>query len=1546
MNIQTWKFTNETDIAIVGMAGRFPQANDLEQFWANLRDGRESISFFSESELREAGANASELASENYVPARAILNDVTSFDAGFFGLTPKEAELMDPQQRLLLECAWKALEDAGYDTDRYEGATGVYTGAGLSTYALNFLTNPQMLQDGSGFQALLSNDKDYVATLVAYKLNLQGPGITVQTACSTSLVAVHLACQSLLTGECDMALAGGSSIGTPQKRGYLFENDGVHSPDGHCRAFDVDAQGMVEGNGVGVVVLKRIEDALVDGDHVYAVIKGTAVNNDGGSKVGYTAPSVAGQARVITEALAVANVSPETVTYVETHGTATPLGDPVEITALTKAFANSSTGQGSCAIGSVKTNIGHLGAAAGIAGLMKTVLALIHRQIPPSLHFQQPNPAIDFANSPFYVNTQLRDWQPAADAPRRAGVSAFGIGGTNAHVILEEAPPLAAETAVSRSHHILLLSAKTETALEAATDNLSTYLAQHSSQNNLADIAYTLQVGRRAWTQRRFVVCRDRQEGATLLQERQPNRVFTQKEMAPNKPVAFLFSGTGEHYVHMARGLYDTEPVFRESFDRCATILRPYLETDIHTILYPGQVYNGARTAADMPEIDLRQMLQRDTQTPDPDSEQLNQTQYLHPIVFVVEYCLAQQWMAWGIQPQAVIGHSLGEFMAACIAGIFSLEDALKLIAQRARLIQSLPVGGMLAVPLSQAEIVAMLPPTLSLAAVNQVDLCVVSGPAAEIDTLERQLTGKGIISRRLHTIHALHSTMMTAVIAPLMQLMASVTLNPPQIPYVSNVTGTWITPEQATDPHYWAGHCCQTVNFADGIANLFPDEYILLELGPGQSLGTMAVQQAAHLHMHMPVALPSLRHAYTTVSDTAFLLTTLGKLWLHGVVVDWDAYYALETRHRLALPTYPFDRQPYWIGGSTAVLPQNTPTATQQKATRAADWFYMPVWQQTPLPPAVTTQLAGQEHWVLFRDNCGVSDAFAEALPEDSLVFTVKPGNGFTADSDSRAYTVNPQESADFAQLMAALAAIPDVETLYVIYFWGVTETAVSTNPDTMLADSGFTTLMTLLQTLNKYNLAQQIRLQIITNHMTAISVQETICPAKSLLAGICTVIAQEYMDIATQIIDVFCPETAVQQQILVDQLRREIGSPIAGTLVAYRGRQRWQRRFDPVNLEIGGMPHIEPHGVYFIPDGLTPPHNLFARYLTQMAPIRLVLTDTAELPPQAAWDTWLSTHDTADSTSQKLRVMQELTASGAEILVLPAGTGDGAAMEGAMQQAEAAFGQISGIIFTPVPLDELAVHTIADIQPAFAQQYFQTYVQRLLVVERLVNGRSPAFCLLNSSLTSILGGPGFALNAALSAFTDAFVQQHQDAQTEWICVNWDRWQFQENDPSTTPNLALAKEEGLDVFNHVLHSDGFTQLVVSTTDLAARIRQWVALQTRTSSAQTDIPTLFTNRPRPNLQTPYTAPETEAEETIVAIWERLLGTEPVGIHDNFFELGGHSLLGAQLITQLRHTFQVDISLRLLFESPTVADQALMIEDIILAELEDLGEEIV
>jgi acyl transferase domain-containing protein len=953
MNNTTWP-SSASDIAVIGMAGRFPGASGLDGFWRNIREGVECISFFSPDELRTSGIPAFLSENPGYVPARAVIDDLELFEPGFFGFSPRDAAYMDPQHRLFLECAWEVMEDAGYDPHRYDGAVGVYAGASTNSYLVAVLSHADFVAAVNDFQTIVGNDKDFLATRVSYHLNLRGPSVNVQTACSTSLVAIHLACQSLLTGECDMALAGGVSVRVPQRSGYLYQRGGILSVDGHCRAFDAAASGTVGGNGAGIVLLKRLSRAQEDGDQIRAVIKGSATNNDGANKVGFTAPSVTGQAAVIAEALGIAGIDPQDISYVETHGTGTALGDPIELAALTEVFGHRSGGE-RCPIGSLKTNIGHLDAAAGVAAFIKTVLALQHRQLPPSLNYSAPNPKIPFEDGPFYVNDALAEW-PADRRPRRAGVSSFGIGGTNAHVVLEEGPE--PHSTPGAPHHLLVLSARTASALDTLTQNLIRHMHTHPDLD-LADVAFTLQLGRKAFNHRRAVVCGNRQ---AALQALAHGGGFTGDAGESERPIAFMFPGQGSQAVNMARELYELQLGFRADVDDCAGILQPWLGLDVRTLLYPD-------APATVEKV-----------------EPLAETRFAQPALFVVEYALARLWTTWGVRPSMMIGHSLGEYVAACMAGVFSLTDALALVAARGRLMQQLPPGGMLAINLAEEELTPILDGSLAIAAVNGPAMCVASGPLDAISALERALHDRHVECRSLPVNRAFHSQLTDPILDAFRAELERITFAAPQIPYVSNVSGDWIRPEQAMSPAYWTDHLRQTVRFHAGIETLVREsDPILVEVGPGRTLSTLATLPAKN--RRAPAVISSLGQMREGRSACDAMLNAAGQLWTRGVPLDWRPLHAAGRRSRVSLPTYPFERRRCWID-TRLLVPSEQASASDDPALVAA--HPRPAVTGSYVAPENDLEQRLADIWqeLLGIDRVGVRDNFFE-LGGHSLLLT-----------------------------------------------------------------------------------------------------------------------------------------------------------------------------------------------------------------------------------------------------------------------------------------------------------------------------------------------------------------------------------------------------------------------------------------------------------------------------------------------------------------------------------------------------------------------------
>ncbi|MEM8675747.1 MAG: SDR family oxidoreductase [Cyanobacteria bacterium P01_G01_bin.67] len=1486
------------EVAVIGVSGRFPGSKNLDDFWENLVNGVELTSVFTDS------------ASDKTIKAGAVLDDVELFDAEFFGYNPREAETMDPQHRMFLECAWEALENAGYNSEAETRPIGVYAGVGMGTYLLYNLSPNQELMESRGFlPTLIGVDKDYLPTRVSYKLNLTGPSVSVGTACSSSLVAVHLACQSLLSGECDMSLAAGVAVKVPQSEVTLSPNE-IAAADGHCRAFDAKASGTIGGNGIGVVVLKRLEDAIADRDRIYAVIKGSAINNDGATKVGYTAPSESGQTRAIRAAQIMAEVEPETITYLEAHGTGTPLGDPIEVAAMTEAFRASNSKKGYCAIGSVKTNVGHLDAAAGITGLIKTVLSLDRQLLPPSINFESPNSEIDFANSPFYVNTELSEWKTNGTL-RRAGVSSFGFGGTNAHVVLEEAP-VAEESSPSRTRQLLLLSAKTSSALETATTNLVDHL-KVNPQLNLADVAYTLQIGRQSFNHRRLVLATDIEDALQAL-ESEPQRVLTSSTESSDHPIVFMFTGQGAQYVNMARELYQSEATFAQQVDLCCDLLQPQLKLDLRQLLYP--------TAAEA-----------ETAT-----KQLQQTAITQPALFVIEYALAKLWMSWGVHPVAMIGHSIGEYVAATLAGVFSLEDALALVTARGQLMQQLPSGSMLSVALSEQEVQPYLGSELSVAVINGLESCVISGATEAIEALQNQLVTLDVDCRLLHTSHAFHSPMMEPILAPFKERVAQVSLKSPQIPYLSNITGTWITNQEVTSAEYWLNHIRQTVRFEQGLQELLKKPtQVLLEVGPGRTLSKLA--QRHQQKQPEQIVLTSIRHPREQQSDVEFLLKTLGQLWLAGVQIDWSGFYADEQRHRLPLPTYPFERQRYWIEAPQSGENNHITPVSLGKKPDIADWFYIPCWKQSVPPvPIKQEQLTARSSCTLvFMDECGLCTQLVKQLQtQKQEVVTVQVGTEFAQLSESL-YSLNPGQSDDYDTLFEELLAQQKLPE-QIVHVWSVTPV---NDAESGLAgvekaqETGFYSLLFLAQAIGKQNLSKELKITVVSNNMQSVTGEEVLSPEKATILGLVKVIPQEYPNLTCRSIDIVLTHSeSWKREKLIEQLLTELRVPSSQQVIAYRGNNLWLQTFEPVRLDesLEETPRLREEGIYLITGGLGGIGLVLAKHLAKTVRAKLILTGRSAFPAREEWQNWLLTQDETNSISRKIGKVQELEALGAEVLVISADIANIAQMTDVIAHIEEKFGQLNGVIHAAGIVGEKSLGSIEQTNKRDCEQQFQTKIYGLLILEKVLQGKELDFCLLSSSLSSVLGGLEYAAYAAANLFMDAFAYQHnQTKPIPWLSVNWDVWQVEKQEQKTRFNLAslaefaIRPEEGVKAFQRILsRAQFYNQTVVSTGDLQLKLKQWINPESTGERAAEQKLSLHS---RPDLQSAYVAPRNEIEQKIVDIWQQVLGIELVGIHDNFFELGGDSLNAITFTNQFQKRLGQIVHVSAVFEAPTIAELA-------------------
>ncbi|HKS06190.1 MAG TPA: SDR family NAD(P)-dependent oxidoreductase [Gemmatimonadaceae bacterium] len=1521
---------NDFDVAIVGMAGRFPGARNVGEFWRNLAAGVESITQFTDEDILESGVPESHLRNPAYVKASPVLEDPAMFDATFFGYSPVEASAMDPQQRLLLELAYEALEDAGHDPERSAARVGVFTGSALNTYYTVAGLNARITEDY--IPTLIGNDKDFLSTRISYKLNLRGPSLAVQTACSTSMVAVHLARQSLLSGETDLAIAGAISVRVPHRAGYICDGGGVVSPDGRVRPFDASANGTVFGSGGGVIVLKRLTDAIADGDTIRAVIKGSAVNNDGSEKAGYTAPSVNSQADAVIEALANANVDAESVSYIEAHGSGTPVGDPIEVAALTKAFRAFTQRSAFCAIGSVKSNVGHLDAAAGMAGIIKTVLALQHKQLPPSLHYTTPNPEIDFANTPFFVSASLRDW--AATGPRRAGVMATGMGGTNAHVVLEEAPASSAATETP-GPHLLVLSAKTDTALDDATQRLREFVATNAHVG-ASDIACTLRNGRRAFAQRRFVVCSDRADAVKAL-DLGAKRPVTGRATDARRSVVLLLPGVSDHYVGMAHELYTRSTVFRAEIDRCAHILQPLLNADIREILYPAGEPWKNRTKGK--GIDLRKMLGRSADTPsDAHTAKLNQTQFVQAALFTIEYATTRLWQSLGVLPDAIAGHSMGEYVAACIGGVMSLEDALRLLATRAKLVSALPKGGMLAVTLSEQEVLETLPADLSISLINGPSLCVVAGPPESIAAFEKVLTKRGVICRHVPNTHAFHSRMLAPIADAFEREVRTVTLNAPTIPYISNVTGTWITASEATDPAYWAKHATHTARFSDALRAVWQlDDPLLIEAGPGRTLGVLATQHPDKPHDADATAVASIRHDFDGKSDMEMLYDAIGRVWLTGVSVNWDSLTNAAPTRRVPLPTYPFERRRHWLQ-PVRNAPVNASASTLQKNANTSEWLYVPSWKRT-LARSISLYRAADpvdaaRPWLVFADESGFSNALAERIARSGRdVIVVRAGTRFD-DTNRGAIRIDPANAEHYTQLVRALQAwqlLPD----RVVHAWCADDSAGRDHADAFerAQTAGFFSVLHLARACAALNVRHDMRWFVVSNGAHDVTGTETLHTERATILGPCMVIRQEYPNIRVRSIDVANVTDDAERGTLTDAITGELVSNDPELFVAYRGGQRWVQSYERVRPQAarGIREPFRERGVYLITGGLGTVGAAIATYLAQRYKARIVLVGRAAAPRDPA-------------------LLVRIAQLGGQALYMSANVSDAHAARRVVDETRRRFGTLHGVIHGAGIVGDGVYREIKDSDAAYCARHFEAKAHGVRALSDALADVRVDFCLLLSSLTSVLGGIGQAAYTSANMYMDVFARHHnRTSRSPWLSVNWDVWRLDTAASSgagmgaTLKDLGMNTAESMSTLEAVLSSAPVGQLVVSTGDLSARIDQWLNLSSLEAPAVAGA-AAGALAERPKLQSAYDAPRDDTERRIAEIWQESLGIADIGINDNFAELGGHSLLAVRIVASLRNAFQIDVPVRALFDSPTIASLATAIKDQLIAEIGAMSDE--
>jgi len=1532
---------NELDIAIIGMSGRFPGADNPEKLWDNVLGGIESIRPLTQVELSAAGITEAQLHDKNYIRFGAPLENSDYFDPEFFGLTELESQIMDPQRRILAEVSWEALESAGINPDTSECSIGVYAGVGINLYLLNnLITRQDVLGRAGDLQILHGSDKDYGPTQISYLLNLKGPSISIQTACSSSLVAVHMARQAILTGECDVALAGGASLNNPNVGGYLYQEGGILSKDGRCRPFDRDASGTVFGGGAGVVVLKRLEDALDDGDNILGVIKGSAVNNDGSDKVGFAAPGVSGQQHVIEQALAAADVPAETIGYIEAHGTGTHLGDPIEFNAQAEIFDTRNFDQkykdNKCYLGSVKANIGHLNACAGVAGLIKVVKQLQHKKIPRQLHFSEVNSNINLENTPFRFATKTESW-PEQDFPRRAGVSSFGVGGTNAHVILEEAPDITDTPATNRLK-IFPFSAKSEKSLDKAIERTQVFCDEKvvsGEHLNTDNMAYTLQYGRKHFPCRAIAISSSAHDLSRKLLNVDGTSISYGKTANETPSIVFMFSGQGSQYQSMAQGLYLMLPEFRRSIEYCLNLFSTHLNVDLleNLTLSNGQV-------------------------------DINQTLYSQPYLFSIEYALAKQLIDWGIEPDVMIGHSIGEYVAATLAGVFSLEDAITVVSTRAQLMQGLPEGAMIAVNTDAQTIGQHLPHDCSIAAINAPQKVVVAGEVNILNSLQTLLESKGISCRRLKTSHAYHSHMLDSILEEFAQVFEPITLNSPKRAFISNVTGTWAEADTVTNKSYWVKHLRGCVRFDDGIQLLAQQTRYYMELGPGNTLTTF-VREAAIPPGYVGNCM---RHPKETNDDLEVLLTAVSRYWICGGELSWrnlNSSLGNSTDCRkILLPTYSFARHRVWIEPGTR---PETFDLLNTKLPDMEDWFSIPAWKRTS---EIELLPENNRKILIIGDQQGLAAQMYQKLSNDNEVILVKQEFHYKKHSDSffSLYHASPDHLNQFFDELDNRQWQPDL-----ILHFGLCSKHKSYDEGigffSTIQQNGFYSLQLIIQQIAKRNYSHILNLIALGNGLYEVTGNDTIYPEKATVTGLFKVVQQEYTNIHCRVIDTDIPEALPEPSIIknlvtsipgirrspdandpitrwVGYLAKELLSKHPQGTVAYRQGQRWVQVYEKAHLTNTGAAakNIKPGSVVLVTGGFLGLGMELTRHLVRKYQAKLILLESATLPPEHTWLKWLEEHEGTELDVEKSsfpRIMRETIAlkkQGAEIIVLGTDTSSYAETKKTIEKAEQTLGPINGILHAAgaYALNRSVFIRDADL---FNSEYnFRTIAHPMYLLDLLFSERDLDFRLCLGSLGSILGGFGYNSYAAASAYMSALAAKRRTTSRPWQMQAWDsldiEWQVEDlsvsdefkeimnNIIDRALPIALTLDEGLESFDRLFGINDSYQVVISATDINERLNYWVKQDSLGKELEVVEETERTNRPE--LSTRYVEPRNDVERKIATMWEGVFGVSGIGAFDNFYDLGGNSLMATQLMSHIKKSLKVDLPLNVLFESPTIS----------------------
>lgn len=1487
------------NIAVVGMACRLPKANSPMEYWNNLCMGIDCLTDFSKIESIPKDVESA-LQDKRFVPIKGIISDINKFDAAFFGINPADANNMDPQHRIFLECAWEALEHSGNTPDKNNiRDISVFAGMADSSYLQeNLLKNKRFNRQSDWFNTRVATSMGTLSTQISYYLNLHGKSISINTACSTGLVAIEQACQDLILGNSYIALAGGIAIDLHQKHGYFYQQEGIYSADGKCRPFSEAANGTIFSDGIGVVVLKRLGDAIKDNDTIYAVIKGCGVNNDGSDKVGYIAPSIQGQANAIYSAIKQSQVAPEDITYIEGHGTATALGDVIEVSALNQIYTKCTIKRQYCALGSVKGNIGHTDIAAGSIGFIKTVLCLYNKKIPPTLYFDKPNPNINFADSPFYVNNKLLDWNPGS-GKRYAGVSAFGVGGTNAHIILEEYIQEPSQASKFKNQ-LIIISAKNRKALEENVENLIQFLDKKDTQqlpNYLADTAYTLQTGRDEFQWRQIAVGNNVKEIMQNLTK--ANLICCDKNN--RSEAVFMFPGQGTQYKQMGLQLLEISGYFSSIVAECNQIAKRYLTIDIISIIR------------------------------DNEDNLLHQTQYSQIALFIIEYALAKLLISYGITPAAFIGHSIGEYTAACLAGVFSVEDAILLICKRGELMASAAGGEMLAIECTIEEFTELTSGfKVDLALYNSTYNCVASGSADSISQLEELLKQKDILHRKLKVSHAFHSYLMEEATNQFKDCFKQITLSTPKIPIASNLTGNWLTDSAAVDPDYWCQHLRHTVKFKSGIECLLAEGYTnFVEIGPGHSLSSFVTEIVNEQKKSVCITYTLPNHKQI-VNDEYQLLTTLGLLWQNGFKIKWESLYAEEKRRHIALPTYAFKRQRYWIE------PDEDDTVLSSK-TNIEDWFYQPKWSLLKDWQVLQDiSLQAKNHvWLIFKDHSDLSKAIIKTLQEAQIkFFSIESGISYQKLSDN-SYSINLAAKEDYLKLFNELKNQFDLPPLIINLFsyqssslfcadmLSTKKLLVTSEIDSALA-YGFYSFLYTIQAYADIFGDKQLKCLIVTSGTQKILRSDYLNPVNATLTGICRVVPQEHAGIKMQLLDLNQSDTDYENIIvgIINNCAEEEWSK-DNPLIAVRQGYQWRITYNCVKLN-QNIERLKDNGIYLFTGGLGGISLTLCEIIakTVSKPVFFLLSRTA-VPSSSEWNSILS-NTSENKLYKQIKMLDYLQSLGAALHILQVDITQFESVDKCVKDIIQNYGRLDGVVHAAGiaggGLIQLKTKEIAD--KVFAPKVHGTYnLARALANIKL------DFVVLCSSVSSVAGEASQVDYCGANACLDSFATSNLFNTSHTVSINWNTWQevgmaveterpedivFSDRGNDITP------QQGQSLFMKIL-SNNYSQIAVSKYDLLdyARI---VSQQDINDVCESKV-----LRDDLNVNSNYVAPRNKTEEQLVQLWQDALNIEHIGVNDDFFTLGGHSLKALRLIDSINKKLNFKLTLQDIYQKRTIAD---------------------